>query len=349
MSATLTLVVPGCCGPLPEKTAVLKYFDPALLKLPLWNDLSRAAKSSAADNFQQQLAALFAYPNDSNPFPYAALNLLGEGGAPATQVWLHADPVCMQADMDHAILFDAQSLQLADHEADQLLAELNAHFAQDGVALRRGSASHWYLSLTAHSEFVTSTLHDVVGRNVNQFLPTGSDAAHWKRFMNEAQMLLHASEVNQQREARGHLPVNSLWLWGEGRLSANASTVTSPFNLVLSNNASARGLARINNVDCESVPSDVTATIELLAQVDHPCLVLDDLFSSVSYGDVAVWQQQLSVLHDTWLQPLLRHAAKNHLPVHLYVCNGSSYQLRARDKFMIWRRGQLKTHLSLHA
>jgi hypothetical protein len=346
VSAVLTLVVPGCCGPLPEKSAALKYLQPALHQLPLWKSLSRAHRTPAAANYHQQLAALFICSDDNHAFPYAALDLFGEGGSTKDAFWLHADPVCMQADMDHAILFDAQSLQLAEHEADQLIAELNAHFSQDDISLQRGSAANWYLALNSHSDISTSTLHEVVGRNVNQFMPTGSDAQHWKRFMNESQMLLHASEVNQQREARGHLPVNSLWLWGEGRLPAPAESKTT-FDRVLANNACARGLAKLNGVICETVPSDLTAFLNARDQSGHICVVLDDLFSSTSYADVAVWQEKLIALSETWLQPLLHYAAGNRITVQFYPCNGSAYCLRASDRYRLWRRGGIKDHLRL--
>ena len=47
-------------------------------------------------------------------------------------------------------------------------------------------------------------------------LPTGEDGQAGARHLLEAQMVLHASAVNERRESRGALPVNSLWLWGGG-------------------------------------------------------------------------------------------------------------------------------------
>jgi len=35
--------------------------------------------------------------------------------------------------------------------------------------------------------------------------------------LNELQMQLHDHPLNQAREARGELPVNSLWLWAEAQ------------------------------------------------------------------------------------------------------------------------------------
>jgi hypothetical protein len=333
---------------LPEQSAALKFIDPAVQQLPLWKWLSRADKIKAADNFHQQLAALFEFGNTDRALPYAALELLGEGGQPEDAFWLHADPVCMQADIDHAILFDAQSLMLEDGEAEQLIAELNAHFSQDGTVLQRGSLANWYLSINEQQQISTSALHDVIGRNINQFMPAGLDAQHWKRFMNEAQMLLHASEVNQQREARGHLPVNSLWLWGEGCLPVAANARTT-FDRILTNNAYVRGLAKFSGMDCEQLPENADAFVASCDQPEHVCLVLDELFGSISYADVADWQQKIMILNEIWLQPLLQHAVKNNIAVYFYPCNGSAYQISARHRFRFWKRGSIKDHLRLDA
>jgi len=348
VAGALTLIVPGCCGPLPENNATLKYLDPHVQQLPLWKWLSRADKKVGAEHFHQQLAALFDFGHSDASLPYAALRLLGEGGIPGDAFWLNADPVCMQADVDHAILFDAQSLMLEDDEAEQLIAELNAHFSQDGIALQRGTAATWYLSTSEQQQISTSALHDVIGRNINQFMPVGVDAQHWKRFMNEAQMLLHASEVNQRREARGHLPVNSLWLWGEGRLPVTAK-VQPAFDRILTNNAFARGLARLGGMDCEKLPKDADEFAASHVQSEHVCLVLDDLFSSVSYADIADWQKKIIILNEIWLQPLIQYTVKNNISVNLYPCNGNAYQLSAKHRFRFWKRGSIKDHLRLDA
>ena len=35
--------------------------------------------------------------------------------------------------------------------------------------------------------------------------------------MNSSQMILHGHPLNKKRETEGHLPANSIWLWGHGR------------------------------------------------------------------------------------------------------------------------------------
>ena len=350
MTARLSLVVPGACGPLPANFGSIDSLDPALQTLAWWTWLSRADRVAAEPDFHRQLAAVFDIRYGESGFPYAALDLLGEAGSAHDRVWLHADPVCLRADMDHAILFDAHSLQLTQPEADKLIAELNVHFAEDGIALFCHSPSNWYLEINNHTNIRTHALHDVIGRNVNAFMPGGEDAAYWKSFMNEAQMLLHMSEINQQREARGQLPVNSLWLWGEGRLpAAREDEREAVIDRVLTNNACARGLASLEHIACEPLPQSFSAFTQAPGQRRHDCIILDNLFSAVSYGDVGVWQQQLLELYQQWLSPLVDHAMQHKIPLLIYPCDGTAYQLSHASRLRFWRRGRIRNHLGLHA
>lgn len=349
MTARLSLVVPGCCGPLPENTGSLDRLDASVRRLPLWSLLSRADRVAAEQGFHVQIAALFDLQCADGNFPYAALDLLGENGVPGDQVWIHADPVCMHADIDHAILFDAQSLQLAQAEADKLVAELNVHFEPDGIQIFCNTPSSWYLQLNHHEKISTHPLHDAVGRNVNAFMPGGDDASYWRRFMNEAQMLLHMSEINQQREARGHLPVNSLWLWGEGSLPAPGRDAREgAVRRIMTRNANARGLAQLQGIRCDSIPENMDVLMQQLDSTAHTCIVFDELFSSTSYGDIGVWQQKLLELHDDWLLPLMNAAMRLKLPLMLYPCHGSAYQLHAHSRLRLWRRGGIQSHVNLH-
>ncbi|MCZ7655242.1 MAG: hypothetical protein M5R42_14705 [Rhodocyclaceae bacterium] len=54
----------------------------------------------------------------------------------------------------------------------------------------------------------------MTGRTIEPFLPQGDDAREWRRFINEAQVLLHNHPINMAREAEGRPTVNSLWPWG---------------------------------------------------------------------------------------------------------------------------------------
>jgi len=59
--------------------------------------------------------------------------------------------------------------------------------------------------------------HDITGKSILDFLPTGDGADTLNNIMNHAQMVLHNHPVNVRRKAEGLLPANSIWLWGHGK------------------------------------------------------------------------------------------------------------------------------------
>ncbi|MEO6271072.1 MAG: hypothetical protein ABIP08_12300, partial [Lautropia sp.] len=58
------------------------------------------------------------------------------------------------------------------------------------------------------------------GRNVAGYLPDGPDQRRFRKLLNEIQMSWHEHPVNQEREAAGALPINSIWLSGPVTLPA---------------------------------------------------------------------------------------------------------------------------------
>jgi len=59
--------------------------------------------------------------------------------------------------------------------------------------------------------------HDITGKSVLDYLPKGDGADTLNSIMNHAQMVLHDHPVNVRRKKEGHLPANSVWLWGHGK------------------------------------------------------------------------------------------------------------------------------------
>lgn len=151
------------------------------------------------------------------PYPIAALcHAYDSGQADNTGYWLRADPVYLHLNIDKLILGDPRRLALSMAEALQLTASLNAHFQPDGLRFQALAADRWYLRLAQPLAMSTTVLEAAIGHSIETTLPQGEEAALWRRYLNEAQMVLHDHPVNQAREARGVMPVNSIWFWGEG-------------------------------------------------------------------------------------------------------------------------------------
>jgi hypothetical protein len=144
----------------------------------------------------------------------AAFDGLDEG------CWLRADPVHLRLQRDQLVLLP--NVDISADEAGQFCASLNEHFAGQDLSFFAPHPQRWYVRLDRVPDIQTMPLSQVAGRNVHGLLPRGGEAARWHQLFNEIQMLLFAHPVNALREARGELPVNSVWLWGGG-CGANAT------------------------------------------------------------------------------------------------------------------------------
>ena len=183
------------------------------------------------------LCASFGVPRQYD-WPVAALTLAADGGEPADDYWLRCDPVHFYLRQNRMHVSNAAGAP-DDAESQALIAALNAHFAGDGLLFRAGAAGRWYVRSKAHIELTTHALPESLDREIDSCMPAGADSGHWRRVLNEIQMLLHAHPVNAQREARGLPAFNSVWLWGGGRAPRVGA---APFTRVWADDALARRL-----------------------------------------------------------------------------------------------------------
>lgn len=311
MSGRLDIVVPGLCGPFPRETVIPA--DGASASLAAWLQPADVVGSPRA--LPDVLASCLSL---EGPLAMASLGLLAHTRQHRRRHAISVDPVHLRADMDHAILMDESLLDLRDTERAQLLAELNAHFAEDGLQLE-AVAGRWYIISDQAFEIETTPVDDVIGRNVNHYLPRGEAAGYWRRFLNEAQMLLHMSAVNGLREGRGQLPVNSLWLWGEGMV---AEADGARYGSIIGDDELAMSLSSL--LDLPPVPCESAR----LAAADAALMVDTRLAKHACHGDVESWSRQLIEMLDERLLPLADEAVRKGLEVNVYPCDGRRYVLR---------------------
>jgi hypothetical protein len=126
-------------------------------------------------------------------------------------------PVHWRVALDHVELVGDAKLGVSSDEAHAIWQAVEPLLHDDGfTGFRVGE--HWML---AHDDFAlthTSSIDRACGHAVEDHRPHGPAASRWGRLQNEIQMLLHNHPVNDARDERGQLPINSLWLSGTGRL-----------------------------------------------------------------------------------------------------------------------------------
>jgi hypothetical protein len=267
--------------------------------------------------------------------PSAAISRVVDIGGDADGWWMHADPVFLKPDGDRLLLFDGHGLDIQPTEAERLAVMFNAHYRERGWRIEVGHPRRWYLRLASAPEVQTHPLSEVVGRNIDSFLPQETAGADWRFVTNEVQMLFHGAEVNREREARGVPPINSLWFWGGGRAP---TSLPGRFSKVYAGRVFPRGLAVLAGLQAHPLPAHAE---ELLhgPLLGEQLLVNPSLQRHVLDADYPGWKAALAELHGDWIDPLHRALKKGQVrALRFFPCNGYSYRVDRLCLLRFWRK-----------
>ena len=191
-------------------------------------------------------------------WPVAPLLAVAANIDPGGAYWLMAEPVNLlvgQLDVRLGAVVD----DLSADDAAALVAMLNSHFAGDGLRFIALSPARWLIAATDLQQLVTHPADDAVGAPIFAFLPDGPDAARWRRWQSEIQMLLFAHPLADERERTGRAAVNGVWLSGGG---VRVGAQEAPHIASMYADASLpRDLARACGVEVAAVPRSLEAWI----------------------------------------------------------------------------------------
>ncbi|EIJ42255.1 hypothetical protein BegalDRAFT_1360 [Beggiatoa alba B18LD] len=274
--------------------------------------------------------------------PIAPITYLHDFGAiEGNQSYLRIDPVYLQADRDKLILFDVFQQHPPDRaDVDAILQSLNAFYQADGLHFCAATPERWYLRLPDLPDLETTPLLDVIGRDIQAFMPRGADKRRWCALMNEIQMLLHAHPSNQRRSEQRLPPLNSLWFWGLGHLP---TPPTVRWQQVWSDDPLARGLAQLSNVPHQAMPNNAQTWLQQLSQAGEYLL-------TVSPTQGTAWETWLHQLDTIWFEPLYKALKTGQLQqIYLYPCDGRVFSITQRQARQWWRwRKPWQTYAKSH-
>lgn len=185
------------------------------------------------------------------PLAAAALTRHFDVGDAGTAQWLRADPAWVRADMMTARMFAHGELGLSAGEIAALFPDLAVLFAEHDLVFDAPTPTRWYLRCPddlALPDFVDPD--DAIGDDLKLHLPQGPAGKRWRVLTNELQILLHNHPVNRRRVGRGAAVVNSLWLWGGGRLPAS---VHADVAAAYSDDPPMLALARLAGIPCPPI------------------------------------------------------------------------------------------------
>lgn len=236
MSDGLHLLIPfASCAADGCRQALRQLRLPHLVRLlARWQEEAPDAGTAQSLSPPQErvLARTRGWPAADGLVPLAAWDAM-QAGLPGTEGgWARITPCHWRVGTDHVAMADPGELQLDDAQSRALHACVAPYFEQDGLALHYHSPLLWLAQGALFEGLPTASPDRVIGRAIDPWMPRSEAARPLRRLQQEMQMLMYTLPLNDERQARGQLPVNSLWVSGTGRLPAGSaapdSTQTNP-------------------------------------------------------------------------------------------------------------------------
>ena len=113
---------------------------------------------------------------------------------------------------------DFSAGHISTTEAHELVASLQKGLGNENFEFYPGVGYRHLMVWRGGKDGMKATPpHDITGKSILDFLPTGDGADTLNNIMNHAQMVLHNHPVNLKRTEAGLSPANSIWLWGHGK------------------------------------------------------------------------------------------------------------------------------------
>ncbi len=152
---------------------------------------------------------------------HAQLSAIGLGVKPAPdEVALCCDLVTLQPTHDDMVMKDYTGEHLSHDNSGLLINALKEQVVDAPVTFHHGGGYHnlMFIKIPQILERLTPP-NELIGEGIRQFMPEGNAVRELVFVMNQAQIIFHNHAYNKKRVAEGKDPVNSIWLWGNGKLA----------------------------------------------------------------------------------------------------------------------------------
>ena len=237
--------------------------------------------------------------NNSPAVAHAAMRALGL--PPVEGHWFLLQPTHIHIARDHLVLTDMRQLALDPQEGRALFDAAAPLFAEVGKTLLYGSTDTWFMRADEWRHLRTSTPDAASGRNIDIWMPQGDGDRAWRKLQNEIQMHWFTHPVNEQREALGLKPVNSLWLWGGAGTDTPqppaAQRYDAAFNL--------SGWTRLFGSLAGNAVDAIGADQLIQTPGERGLLLLDALTEPGLTNEWGYWLERIEALEQDWFVPLL--------------------------------------------
>ncbi|MYH39519.1 MAG: cofactor-independent phosphoglycerate mutase [Candidatus Dadabacteria bacterium] len=153
------------------------------------------------------------YYTGRSPLEAASIGIsLGE-----TDVAVRCNLVTLAERDGRTVMEDYSAGHITDDDAAGIIEDLKKEFDGEEFSLSQGvSYRHLLLWRGGNSGIRTTPPHDISGKEIAPWLPSGDGAEKLLSLMEKSRRILKDHPVNAKRRAKGKNTADSVWLWGEG-------------------------------------------------------------------------------------------------------------------------------------
>jgi 2,3-bisphosphoglycerate-independent phosphoglycerate mutase len=118
----------------------------------------------------------------------------------------------------YPVMEDFTAGHISSEESRQIMIDLNAAIGSETFQFHPGvSYRHLVVWRKGEGSMKTVAPHDITGRAIEYFVPSGPGAGEIIALMEQGKKILSEHPVNNMRRSAGKRPANAIWLWGQGR------------------------------------------------------------------------------------------------------------------------------------
>jgi len=128
--------------------------------------------------------------------------------------------ITLRYDKDRSKVFmeDYSGGHVSTEEATVLINEINSRLGTGQITFFPGvSYRHIMVWSSGLSDIECTPPHDIIGKNIADYLPVGAGEEVLREIMFKASEILEGHPINRERMRRGDNPANSIWFWGQGK------------------------------------------------------------------------------------------------------------------------------------
>jgi len=119
---------------------------------------------------------------------------------------------------DDPVMEDFTAGHISSNEARQIITEFNNGIQSESFHFYPGVGyRHLLVWKDGKANLKTTPPHDITGKKIGPYLPSGCGADKIEILMQMAKDFLSDHPVNRDRQTRGLKVANSIWPWGQGR------------------------------------------------------------------------------------------------------------------------------------